>query len=301
MACFRPRVMQQRANGTFGFGDRPGDLASVRVACGKCVGCQLDRSAAWSLRCQHEASLYDLNCFVTLTYDDEHVPADGSLRYPDVQGFLKRLRARSPGDHPGPDGRFPIRFFCAGEYGSQTERPHYHLLLFNFDFSDRKPVGKYLYESETLADLWPHGLSSVGSVTPASASYVAQYCVKKLLPPAEGDVPSFYGRWLAYGGRAREFVQMSRRPGLGSWWYQQFGSDVLPRDFVVDSSGKKHRVPRFYQERFRSGDESGFGLVKELREEAQLDRNPDDRSFERLAAGEVIAEARLSTFSKRGL
>lgn len=300
MACFRPRVMQQRANGSYGFGDKPGDLGSIRVACGKCVGCQLDRSATWSLRCQHEASLYDLNAFITLTYDEEHVPANGSLDYPAVSGFLKRLRARFRGDHPGPNGRYPIRFFCAGEYGSLLERPHYHLLLFNFDFSDKKPIGKHLYESDTLSSLWPFGLSSTGSVTPASASYVAQYCVKKVLPRDAG-IPAFYAKWLTYGDRAPEFVQPSRRPGLGAWWYQKYRSDVLPRDYVVDSSGKKHRVPRFYQERFRDADESAFGEVKELREVAQLDRNPEDRSFERLAAGEMIAEARLETFSRRSL
>ena len=67
---------------------------SVTVPCGQCIGCLLERSRQWAMRCSHEASLYDENCFITLTYDDEHLPPDGCLNKEHFQKFMKRLRKR---------------------------------------------------------------------------------------------------------------------------------------------------------------------------------------------------------------
>ena len=84
---------------------------AVSVPCGRCIGCRLERARQWSIRCIHEASLYEANCFVTLTYDDDNLPLDGSLRPRDMVLFLKRLRKRfGPG----------IRFFQCGEYGDKS-------------------------------------------------------------------------------------------------------------------------------------------------------------------------------------
>ena len=92
----------------------------------------MKRSREWAIRCVHEASLNDVNCFLTLTYDDDHVPAGLSLFYPDFQAFMKRLRARF--------SNVRVRFYMCGEYGDNFDRPHYHALLFGFDFLDKVPL-----------------------------------------------------------------------------------------------------------------------------------------------------------------
>ena len=108
-----------------GYVDQP-----IEVPCGQCIGCRLERSRQWAVRCVHEASLYKNNCFVTLTYSDDKLPSDGSLHFDHFQKFMKRLRRFYD------DSR--IRFFHCGEYGEQYSRPHYHCCLFNFDFVDKK-------------------------------------------------------------------------------------------------------------------------------------------------------------------
>ena len=100
------------------------DITSV--PCGRCMGCRLEKSRQWAVRCVHEAKFYEDNCFVTLTYAPEHLPKDGSLNRKHVQDFIKRLRRRL-------DDR-KIRVFYCGEYGDKLRRPHYHLCLFNCDF-----------------------------------------------------------------------------------------------------------------------------------------------------------------------
>ena len=96
----------------------------VTVPCGQCIGCRLERSRQWAVRCIHEASLHEDNCFITLTYDDAHLPTDLSLNVSHFQKFMKRLRKRFG------EG---IRFFHCGEYGENFGRPHYHACLFTSD------------------------------------------------------------------------------------------------------------------------------------------------------------------------
>ena len=110
----------------------------LQVPCGRCIGCRLDRSLSWAVRCIHESSLYDENCFITLTFDNEHLPkaclkcrtVDGSLCVCQFQNFMKRFRQFvSPR---------VIRFFHCGEYGVKFSRPHHHACIFNYDFPDKK-------------------------------------------------------------------------------------------------------------------------------------------------------------------
>ncbi|AXH74125.1 MAG: replication initiator protein [Microviridae sp.] len=147
----------------------------LKVPCGQCVGCRLERSRQWAIRCVHEASLHKKNCFITLTYNDEHLPENSSLDYRVFQLFMKRLRKKY-GDN--------IRFYMCGEYGENFGRPHFHACLFNHDFSDKKlwkTVNKMpLFRSAELEELWPFGFSSIGSVTFESAAYVARYIMKKI-------------------------------------------------------------------------------------------------------------------------
>ena len=158
MACYRPlrayalRNAEGKMQVSF---KRKIGYEPIWLPCGQCIGCRLERSRQWAMRCMHEAQMYDRNCFVTLTYDDEHLPPNGSLNKRDFQLFMKRLRKRYGSG---------IRYYQCGEYGELLGRPHHHAILFNFDFDDKVlwsvRDGVRLYRSASLEQLWPHGYSN---------------------------------------------------------------------------------------------------------------------------------------------
>lgn len=222
MSCFRPLRGYKDETGDVRIGVHPKGRA-LELPCGRCVGCKMDRARSWSIRITHEAQLYDANWFLTLTYRDELLPEHGSLQYEDYQGFMKRLRFHLKGQSPGPNGKYPIRFFCCGEYGDRLKRPHYHAILFNVDFPDRVRLMNGTFRSELCEEIWQKGDVLIGDVNPRSASYVAGYCWKKQYGQAAKfryDVmDSSTGEVV--GTRRPEFVSMSRRPGVGAWWFRE--------------------------------------------------------------------------------
>nr|QJB19136.1 MAG: replication initiator protein [Microvirus sp.] len=224
----------------------------IKVPCGRCTGCKLEKSRQWAVRCNHEAQMHPANCFVTLTYDRANLPVDYSVHPREMQLFMKKLRKHT----------FPtkIRFYLGAEYGDENLRPHYHVLIFNYDFNDKifyekTTRGDTLYTSATLSKLWGKGLATVGALTFHSAGYTARYSTKKITGPKASD---FYLRTHPDHGficRVRpEFSLMSRGDnsgdpvwggGIGRGWLEKFKSDVYPSDEVI-SNGRKARPPRFY-------------------------------------------------------
>ncbi len=224
--------------------------------------------------------MHERNCFLTLTYDQVHLPVDGSLDVADWQKFAKRLRKRVG----------PFRFFHCGEYGDENRRPHYHACIFGLDFSrDRVPMkfarGNTLYTSQCLEETWGKGFATVGALTWKSAAYVARYVMKK----ATGKLAETrYARVDPSTGEETtvrpEYVTMSRRPGIGTEWFSQFASDVYPADEVVHE-GKRYRPPRFYDSKLP---------VKELevlkhRRRSAAGRHAEEQSPERLRVREKVA------------
>lgn len=207
----------------------------LALPCGKCIGCNLDRSRSWAVRCWHEASLHERNAFVTLTFNEANLPGNRSLDVSVFQKFMKRLRKSLS---------HPVRFFHCGEYGGKLGRPHYHALLFGHDFDDRVLLmernGNRVYRSAQLEALWPFGYSSVGDVSFASAAYVARYVIKKVRGDSADEhyVDKSTGEVLV-----QEYVTMSK--GIGRGWFEKFASDVYPWDEVI-VSGTRVRAPRFY-------------------------------------------------------
>lgn len=236
----------KRSEGLFG------SFSRISLPCGQCVGCRLERSRQWAVRCMHEASLYEDNSFLTLTYNDEHLPANLSLDLGDFQDFMKRLRKSIAPKR--------VRFYHCGEYGENLGRPHYHALLFNHSFSDKKLFssrsGNNVYTSDSLSKLWPLGFAVFGAVTFDSAAYVARYVMKKVT----GDLADSH-----YGPLKPEYTTMSRRPGIGKGWFDKFKSDVFPLDRVV-VNGKETRPPRFYDSLLEREDRSTFLKIKVQRE-----------------------------------
>ena len=233
----------------------------VDVACGQCIGCRLERSRQWAVRCMHEASLHEYNCFITLTYDEDQVPSDFSLKVEHFQKFMKRLRFKFGAG---------IRFFHCGEYGDLYGRPHYHAIIFNHDFYDKElfniKKGVNLYTSKDLQELWPYGFSTVGDVTFESAAYVARYVTKKVTGEAAKE---------HYGDRKPEYVTMSRRPGIAKAWFDKFKDDVFPHDFVLIRKNMKVKPPRYYDGQYELTNPDDFRRIKAIRKKRAAE-NPDN-------------------------
>ncbi len=300
MACYRPLTAFQCFDGSVVFVERQGDVVRrLSLPCGQCVGCRLERSRQWAMRCMHEASLWPANCFITLTYSDEHLPESGSLEYDDFQKFMKRLRKRFRGvaAGPSPSALFPIRFYMAGEYGENFGRPHFHACVFNFDFPDKTlwmktKSGSRIFRSKSLEELWPFGYSSIGDVNFQSAAYVARYIMKKIT----GKGSEYHYQTVSGDGeileRKPEFNKMSLKPGIGAGWFEKFRDDVYPHDFVV-VNGKKVKPPRYYDGKFKKEYPLEFEDIQWRRQQDAMQRAVDS-SDERLAVREQVALAQVS-------
>lgn len=200
----------------------PAEWPDINIPCGHCIGCRLDKSRQWADRMMLELDHSKTAIFLTLTYDDFNVPVACvlddrertpllSLRKRDVQLFMKRLRKAFTGRE--------IRFYLAGEYGTNTHRPHYHAILFGLslaDFPDIQPIcqnsfGQFLYKSDAMYSIWKLGHVVLADVSWQTCAYVARYCVKK----QTGDVSR---ETFESFGVEPEFSLMSRRPGIAGFY-----------------------------------------------------------------------------------
>jgi hypothetical protein len=231
MACTRPlNAYRSAVTGKVLFRPFSG-CEFISLPCGQCIGCRLERSRDWAVRCVHESKLWKENCFITLTYNNENLPAHSSLVRQDLTKFFKRLRKRY---------NHQIRYFACGEYGDKLHRPHYHAILFNHDFQDKFLFqnGKFpLYISPALNEIWPFGHSVVAGFSFESAAYTARYCVKKITGKDARE---------HYGDRLPEFSAMSRRPGIGHDFFYKYYDDIVNYDTVVTRNGVICRPPRYY-------------------------------------------------------
>ena len=262
----------------------------VKVACGQCIGCRLERSRQWAIRCMHEAQMHEENSFVTLTYSDEHLPEGGKLVLDHFQRFFKRLRKRVG---------VPVRYYHCGEYGETFGRPHYHACIFGYGFPDRVlwsySNGQPLYSSQELSDLWPYGHVLIGEVTFDSAAYVARYIMKKI---SEGhDIDSSmkwaqkYVDWSTGQILNPEYTTMSRRDGIGKNWLEKYLPDVYPHDYVV-INGVKCKPPKYYDNVLQVSRPYEFDDIKENRL-TRINEHADNNTPDRLAVRESITKARL--------
>lgn len=189
--------------------------------CGKCEACRSKKMGEWVFRLKQELKYSSDAHFITLTYDEEHLPPDGSLNKVDCQLFLKRFRKRIEPNQ--------IRYFLVGEYGSETYRPHYHMLLFNYPKE---------YDLHTdLLNSWNAGAVHIGNVTGRSISYCVKYLYKVVDLPADLEP---------------HFMLSSRRPGIGAEFLTEeqrayLTSPALPNRVVDD--GVTKILPRYYRDK----------------------------------------------------
>ncbi len=217
----------------------------TEVPCGKCIGCRLGYSREWADRCMLEAKNYEYNQFITLTYDPEHIKLTtgvdretgeitnvGTLVPEDLTKFLKDLR-RYYEYHYKHQG---IRFYACGEYGSNTYRPHYHIIAFNLPVEDRNYLFSNanrdkIYTSDIISKIWNKGIITIGDVTWNSCAYVARYVMKKVKGP---DAEEFYKKI----GVVPEFVRMSRNPGIARDYYEENKNKIYEADEIVLTNKK---------------------------------------------------------------
>jgi len=266
MPCFRPlpgwRTRAPNPNTgnlgiTFSFKDANPDRP-LEIPCGQCRYCRFEHSRQWALRCFHEASLYQNNCFLTLTYSDQFLPKNHSLDYTAPVLFMKRLREKYGSG---------IRSYGCAEYGEKLGRPHYHIAVFNHDFYDKKLFKKSLenklYTSEQLSGLWPFGHSTIGDLTFESAAYIARYVTKKITGEAS---QKHYERTCPTTGEIHTLlpersISVSRRPAIGKDWYEKYGKFVRDHDFVI-IRGHKMRPPKYYDRLHERLDAASHKSVK---------------------------------------
>lgn len=242
----------------------------------------------------HEASGYEQNCFVTLTYGRDRLPPGGSLLHKDFQDFMKRLRERT---------RRKVRFYMCGEYGDTTQRAHYHACLFNIDFrQDRRPAGKsgsgsVFYESEQLTKIWGHGRASVQDLTRETAGYCARYVMKKILGQGSGQAYDLVDPETGeITKRKPPYAAMSLKPGIGAHWFAKYGAQVGRQDFVI-ADGTKVPPPKYYDKLLKRSDQvqlEANQYARELRAKPHAADNTDARRRVR----EQVHEARVSTLKR---
>lgn len=299
MVCYRPLEAWRGKDLNPETGKRPvvfsvsQGLADMPVSlpCGQCIGCRLEYSRQWASRIMLEASTHEFNSFVTLTYNEDNLPYPPSLDHRHIQKFLKRLRKRLPGQN--------LRYYMAGEYGSDTFRPHYHICLFGWDFPDKclfsRKNDNNLYTSDFLNTLWPYGFSSVGALTFESAAYVARYVTKKInnqdkayeyTDPETGQVFDL----------KREYSASSTRPAVGRDWFYKFTSDVYPADNLV-IRGVLQKPPKYFDRLLEESDAKLYRQIRGDRVKVAKTHRADTTSS-RLKVREKVKTSQTSTLTR---
>lgn len=211
MECLFPKYLHQR---------------EITVPCGKCGFCLATRRSDWSQRLNVEWRHAPYSSFVTLTYANPKLRFDNVLGVPkpqlvkaDLQKWFKRVRKLG----------YRFRYYAVGEYGSQTYRPHYHVLLFGN------------VPEQVIRQTWDNGTVHIGRVTQASVGYCCKYIINSKVSEM-------------IGGREKPFAVMSRKPGIGA----QYLTDAMKawhksdRKNYMIVDGQKRHLPRYYKEKIFS-------------------------------------------------
>lgn len=252
--------------------DNPG---AIKIPCGKCRGCRASKTRAWADRMILELDHSKKACFLTLTYNDDHIPCRYnvttgesvlSLNKRDLTLFFKRLRKRFKDKE--------IRYYACGEYGSNTERPHYHVILYGLeprDFQDlmfhgMNELGDPYYISKSLSeDVWKLGFCLISEVSWNTCAYVARYVKKKDFGLASDEfIPRL---------REPEFSVMSRDPGIGLYYPREHPDCYEYSVFHFGDNGSTVKVflPSAFLRDLKDKDPDKYAQLKEQRSKAVKD------------------------------
>lgn len=291
MACYHPitawraRSLNKSGKRALVFNKRDGfEDMEVQIPCGRCIGCKLEYSRQWAIRCVHESKMHKQNSFITLTYDEEHLPANGSLNKKHIVRFFKDLRKKV--------GFGKFRYYQAGEYGDTFARPHHHVCMFGFYPDDAVFVSRRrdysYYQSDLLDSVWKRGNVIVTDLTFETAAYTARYCIHK----RSGPLKDMY-----YDGLTPEYCTMSRMPGIGKTFWDKFKNDIITQDQVVIRNNMIIRPAKYYDKLFDGENPKLFRKVKNERIKKQK-ANAEDNTYDRLAIKEELKQIKLKQLKR---
>jgi hypothetical protein len=200
---------------------------AVPFGCGQCMPCRINKRRQWTHRILLESMCHESSAFVTLTYNNDNLPPNGTLDPKHLQKWQKNLRYHAD---------TPLRFFSVGEYGDKTNRPHYHAAVFGFPSCASGDTNCPCISCKTLRASWDKGFVLNGTLTKDSAQYIAGYVTKKMTNKKDPKVLD----WLQ--GRHPEFARMSNRPGIGAPALEKI-KDMLETDHGCDLLSELQDVP----------------------------------------------------------
>lgn len=262
--CTRELTAYENPSGgrpIFGWEGVKNGLPELKLPCGKCPECMKDYYTNWATRGSRELARWPSSVFITLTYDDEHLPEDNSLQKSEIQKFVKRVKKEFHSTKSN-----PIRQIYCGEYGEKTKRPHYHCILFNCDFADKKKhyktrQGHQVFTSETLTRLWGKGHADFGYAQPGSVAYLFKYILKKKTRKEKKAGPLIIERDGITYEVEHEFIEASRNPGIGA---HLRGSRSVHKGYLT-VNGQKKRLPKYYLEDLRKNDPEAYDRIQNLK------------------------------------
>ena len=278
------------------------------VPCCKCQSCRLDYSKEWMQRCMLEQQQWEFNEMLTLTYNDENLPKRKgvdlktgemqlvpTLEREDVQLFLKRLRKYWK-QHYNQDN---IRFYMCGEYGDQKGRPHYHLLMFNFEVKDKEfykhsKKGFKMYHSKIIEKIWGKGHIELNEVNAETCAYVARYIMKKQKGTGAKEIYELQGK-------EPEYTNGSRKPGIGGVYFEQNKDKIFEMDKIYINTGKGLETckPSKYFDRLYDAEE--HDLMEDIKARRKELAEARQRTQEHLSglSAEQIREYKANALKER--
>ena len=265
------------------------------IPCRQCIGCRLEYSREWANRGYLESKLWDQNWFATLTYDEEHIPYkdevvtsneitftddgswNGTLNPKHLTQFLKNLRQIMKREYDEDN----IRFMACGEYGGETERPHYHIILFNLNlpvedlYNPRLINHEVYYQSHIIERAWGKGICNISEATWNTIAYTARYITKKINGEISEDL-------YASKGQEREFLRTSRMPGIGEGYYRKHWEEIYEKDEIIikNKSGViSSKPPKYFDRLFEEEHPEEFEKIKKKRRErATIEQQLKDKT-----------------------
>ena len=269
----------------------------IEVPCGKCQSCRLDYSKEWMQRCMLEQQLWEHNEMLTLTYNDDNLPTQQgidtktgevieqpTLNKEDVQKFLKNLR-RYWKYHYDQEN---IRFYMCGEYGDLKGRPHYHLLMFNFEVHDKEffkysKKGFKMYHSQVIEDIWGKGHIELNEVNADTCAYVARYIMKKQKGPGAKEA-------YEIKGQVPEYTNGSRKPGIGGMYFELNKDKIYNTDKIYLQTGKGIDIikpSKYYDRLYDAEDHDFMEQLKKRRKDLADARQATQEALSGLTAEQI--------------
>lgn len=251
----------------------------LKVGCSKCIGCLKIRSMTKAIQLHCELQTTEgYSWFITLTYDDDHIPDNLSLYKPHITNFIKALRRhREKYKHSG-----KFRYEQVGEYGTKTLRPHHHMAAFNLQLDDLELYsdnGKYKqYVSKLIEKKWSNGSVIIQELNFSNCLYIAQHSDKKIGNTTPNHEPEVLDAMTGEISKDRvpEYSTRSSNPGIGALWYQKYGdSDLYNTDSIV-INGREYKIPPYFDKQLKKHDPELFAEIKEIRKQNAVEKTDEE-------------------------